>query len=145
MAHSTSNTHADPRTSQREGNDDGDICGAEENTPLLKAARLQSKRWTHRITISLQDWFSWEILSALMTTASIAIIITILALFDDSSLPDWPFVFTVRSDTCSSGKIHPTNNNGSGQFCYFIFLHYRKTRHDVGHWIIDFTVKMALV
>ena len=69
------------------------------NTPLLKSAGTGSECRTQSIAKSFQDWFSWELLSATIAGLSMTAIVTVLAIFDDSSLPDWPSVFTVRFES----------------------------------------------
>ena len=67
------------------------------HTPLLKSISSTSypSSWTERVATSFQDWFSWDLLSAAVATVSIVAIIILLAVFDNSSLPDWPSIITV--------------------------------------------------
>ncbi len=65
-------------------------------TPLLKQSVPRPASLLRKISLLLQDWWLWEILSALTALISSAVIIVILVVFDSSSLPDWPSVFTVR-------------------------------------------------
>ena len=65
-------------------------------TPLLKQSVPRPASVSRKISLLLQDWWLWEILSALTALISSTVIIVILVIFDSSSLPDWPSVFTVR-------------------------------------------------
>ena len=69
---------------------------ADSRTPLLKQSVPEPASLSPKISLLLQDWWLWEILSALTALISSTIIIVILVIFDASSLPDWPSVFTVR-------------------------------------------------
>jgi len=97
----------------------GDACdvggsNVDAQTPLLKKTVATSNSLLHAIALSFQDWFSWEILSAITATVAVAAIIIILAVYDESSLPDWPSVFTARvSDrvlACHSLNIRQINS-----------------------------------
>ena len=68
----------------------------DSRTPLLKQSFQKPPSLSHKLSLLLQDWWLWEILSALTALISSTVIIVILILFDSSSLPDWPSVFTVR-------------------------------------------------
>ena len=68
----------------------------DSQTPLLKKGLPKPSSISQKISLLLQDWWLWEILSALIAILATSAIIVILVLFDSSSLPDWPSVFTVR-------------------------------------------------
>ena len=76
---------------------DGHAEEANAQTPLLRKSLQKSAAVSSRMALLLQDWWLWEILSAITAVVAIIVIIVILVLFDQSSLPDWPSVFTVRS------------------------------------------------
>ena len=67
----------------------------DSRTPLLKQSIPRPASLSRKISLLLQDWWLWEILSALTALISSTVIIVILVIFDSSSLPDWPSVFTV--------------------------------------------------
>ena len=67
----------------------------DSRTPLLKQSIPRTASLSRKISLLLQDWWLWEILSALTALISSTVIIVILVIFDSSSLPDWPSVFTV--------------------------------------------------
>jgi len=73
----------------------GDDTDDNARTPLLKKASSTSHTLSEWMTFSLQDWFGWEILSALTALLSLAAIAAVLAAYDSSSLPDWPSAITV--------------------------------------------------
>ncbi len=64
--------------------------------PLLSKARVKSASTSHKISLLLQDWWLWELSSALTATLATSAIIVILVVYDGSPLPDWPSVITVR-------------------------------------------------
>ena len=68
---------------------------ADSRSPLLKQSVPRPASLSRKISLLLQDWWLWEILSALTALISSTVIIVILVIFDSSSLPDWPSVFTV--------------------------------------------------
>ena len=65
-------------------------------TPLLKKPKRQARLASTKVSLLLQDWWLWELLSALLAILSTTAIIVILVRYDGSSLPDWPSVLTVR-------------------------------------------------
>ena len=75
----------------------------DSQTPLLRKALPKPASVKNKIALLLQDWWLWEILSALTAILATTAIILILVIYDSSSLPDWPSVFTVRrnSSHCS--------------------------------------------
>lgn len=79
--------------------DDGHNQDDDFRTPLLKKGMPKPAVVSNRISLLLQDWWLWEILSAIVAVLATSAIVVILVLYDNSSLPDWPSVFTVR---CSS-------------------------------------------
>ena len=82
---------------------DGHAQEADAQTPLLRKSLQRSAAVSMKIALLLQDWWLWEILSAITAVVAIIVIIVILVLFNQSSLPDWPSVFTVRS----TNILHP--------------------------------------
>lgn len=70
---------------------------ADLRTPLLDAAGLRPSSIPQIIGNLLQNWWLWEILSSFISVLSFVSIVVILIVYDSSSLPDWPFVFNVRS------------------------------------------------
>ena len=78
-----------------------DDLDPDPQTPLLGSVPKCSSV-SKRIALHFQNWWLWEIVSASTAALSIIAIIIILVAFDQSSLPDWPSIFTVRSplDPC---------------------------------------------
>lgn len=72
--------------------DDRDV---DSRTPLLKNSLPTPTLVSQKTALLFQNWWLWEILSAGTAVSAIILIIAILILFDQSSLPDWPSVFTV--------------------------------------------------
>lgn len=68
----------------------------DSQTPLLKGSIQKSATVARRISLLFQNWWLWEIMSATTAVLAIMVIVIILIVFDQSSLPDWPSVFTVR-------------------------------------------------
>lgn len=75
--------------------DQGDGTDDNPQTPLLKNASSTSHSLSEWLALVFQDWFGWEIISALVALLSLAAIASVLAAYDSSSLPDWPSVITV--------------------------------------------------
>jgi hypothetical protein len=93
-------------------------------TPLLKSDDKQQSSFSGKISNLLQDWWLWELFALGTSLLSITIITVILFLYDSSSLPDWPSVFTVRffpfSLHCALSK------SRLDQFRYFFLWYHRK-------------------
>ena len=84
------------RAQDGRANEGGDVVNS--YTPLLNPITLSKKGVTassNRLSLSFQDWFSWDLVSAFTASLSMVAIVIILAIFDGSSLPDWPSIFTV--------------------------------------------------
>ena len=71
----------------------------DSQTPLLRGSLATPISASKRLSLLFQNWWLWEILSAGTAVTAIAVITIILVAFDQSALPDWPSVFTVRSIT----------------------------------------------
>ena len=71
----------------------------DSQTPLLRESLTTPISASKRLSLLFQNWWLWEILSAGTAVTAIAVITIILVAFDQSALPDWPSVFTVRSIT----------------------------------------------
>lgn len=84
------------------GNPQSDEHDADFRTPLLAKSLPRPASITQRIALLLQDWWLWELASASVAVLATTAIIVILVLYDGSSLPDWPSVFTVRRFTISN-------------------------------------------
>lgn len=76
---------------------DGHAQDADSQTPLLKKSLNKSATVSKKVILLFQNWWLWEIVSAITAVLAIIVIIVILVVFNQSSLPDWPSVFTVRS------------------------------------------------
>lgn len=79
---------------------DRDGCGlgsheSDAQTPLLKSSLTSRRSISRELTLLFQDWFLWEILSALIAILAVGLVVAILAVYDSRSLPDWPSVLTV--------------------------------------------------
>lgn len=116
-----------------------DTQDVDSRTPLLKQSVPRPGSLSRKISLLLQDWWLWEILSALTALISSTAIIVILIIFDSSSLPDWPSVFTVRCilPLQSHRKAERTNQD---QFYHFFLCRDHKTCHHLGYRGFDLTV-----
>ncbi|KAF6231562.1 hypothetical protein HO173_010314 [Letharia columbiana] len=76
---------------------DGHAQDADSQTPLLKKSLNKSATVSKKVILLFQNWWLWEIVSAITAVLAIIVIIVILVVFDQSSLPDWPSVFTINS------------------------------------------------
>ncbi|KAL6721585.1 hypothetical protein ACLMJK_000689 [Lecanora helva] len=65
--------------------------------PLLNKSRPEPITLSKNISLLLQDWWLWELCSALLATLSTTAIIVVLVRYDGSPLPDWPSVITLNS------------------------------------------------
>lgn len=76
--------------------DDHDHENDDPRTPLLKtppaAVLSKSPEW---IASAFQNWFGWELISAVVAVVSLGAVAGVLAAYDGSSLPDWPSAITV--------------------------------------------------
>ena len=68
---------------------------ANSQTPLLTPSLPKSTSVPKRFALLFQNWWLWEILSASTAVLTIIVIICILFVYDQRSLPDWPSIFTV--------------------------------------------------
>ena len=78
--------------------------GDSARTPLLKKAARHTNSFSHRVSLLFQDWFLWEVLSAVLALLSLIAIVGILLAYDASSLPDWPSSITVGFSPSQSGE-----------------------------------------
>lgn len=69
---------------------------AHSQTPLLSKSIPKPASIREKVAVLLQDWWLWELASAVVASLAFIAILLILLLYDGSSLPDWPSVFTVR-------------------------------------------------
>lgn len=87
-----------PTSQAQDGDANEDVDVVNSHTPLLNSNALSKKvlpASSKRLSLSFQDWFSWDLASAFTASLSMVAIVIILAIFDGSSLPDWPSIFTV--------------------------------------------------
>ncbi len=84
------------------GDSQPDEHTADSRTPLLTKSHSKPASITRRIALLLQDWWLWELASASVAILASTAIVVILVLYDGSSLPDWPSVFTVRTAIVSN-------------------------------------------
>ncbi|KAL8999341.1 MAG: hypothetical protein Q9169_001767 [Polycauliona sp. 2 TL-2023] len=68
-----------------------------ERTPLLKKASSGGASVIQNAGTLLSDWWLWEVIEACTSIVALAVIVIILFIYDGSSLPDWPSVFTINS------------------------------------------------
>lgn len=65
-------------------------------TPLLSSGPNKSRNSLSReLTGLFQDWWLWEVFGAITSVLALLVIVTILMIYNSSSLPDWPSIFTV--------------------------------------------------
>lgn len=80
----------------RDGDSPAVENGDDARIPLLQPAVSQGASLAHNVASLLSDWWLWEIIGACTSIVALTIIAVLLFVFDGSSLPDWPSVFTVR-------------------------------------------------
>ncbi|KAL8760223.1 MAG: hypothetical protein Q9199_000246 [Rusavskia elegans] len=68
-----------------------------ERTPLLKSASSQGTSLAQNAANLFANWWLWELIEACTSIIALAVIVIILFIYDGSSLPDWPSVFTINS------------------------------------------------
>ncbi|KAL8675024.1 MAG: hypothetical protein Q9168_000619 [Polycauliona sp. 1 TL-2023] len=68
-----------------------------ERTPLLKQASSSGASVVQNAGNLLANWWLWELIEACTSILALAVIVIILFIYDGSSLPDWPSVFTINS------------------------------------------------
>ncbi|KAI4112020.1 MAG: hypothetical protein LQ339_000027 [Xanthoria mediterranea] len=68
-----------------------------ERIPLLNSASSQGVALAQRVGTLLSNWWLWELIEACTSIIALAVIVVILFVYDGSSLPDWPSVFTINS------------------------------------------------
>ncbi len=125
-------------------NADPDERDADSQTPLLK-------RFVHkppptvlkRVSLLFQNWWMWEIVSAIVAVLAIVVIIVILVGFDQSSLPDWPSIFTVRSICILYSNI--LLKIGVDKLSHLLLCRNSEAFHHVGGWSLDLAVQMVMV
>lgn len=122
---------------------DGRAQEADAQTPLLRKSLQKSAAVSTKIALLLQDWWLWEILSAITGLVAIIVIIVILVLFDQSSLPDWPSVFTVRS----TNILHPNRplKIGLDKLSHLLLWHNSEAFPHVGYRGLNLAIEMAVV
>lgn len=106
---------------------------------LLRASPIPASQ---RIPLLSPNWWLWEMVSAGTAFLAIVVIIIILAIFDQSSLPDWPSAVTVRS-------IYPLPHNLLLKSCVDKFSHLpvrncSETFNYVGCWSLDIAIEMVM-
>lgn len=116
---------------------------ASSQTPLLKRPPRKPATVLARINLLLQNWWLWEILSAITAVLAFVAIIIVLVNFDQHSLPDWPSVFTVRSvyilyvsillKSCLDKFHHLLLRRNSQAFYY------------LGGWSLNLAIEMVMV
>lgn len=82
-----------------------------ERIPLLNSASSQGVALAQRVGTLLSNWWLWELIEACTSIIALAVIVVILFVYDGSSLPDWPSVFTVRQ--CLHPESVPSLMNSS--------------------------------
>ena len=122
---------------------DGRAEEADAQTPLLRKSFQKSAAASTKLALLLQDWWLWEILSAITAVIATMVIIVILILFDRSSLPDWPSVFTVRS----TNILHPNRplKVGLDKLSHLLLWHNSEAFPHVGCRSLNLPIEMAVV
>lgn len=88
-----------------------------------------------------QDSFMFELISALLALLSLTVIVSVLACYNESALPDWPSIFTVGSTLSRSSQI-PTCVD---QYIHILFRHRWSAFHHDYRRCMHFAIEMALV
>lgn len=127
----------------QDANANPDERDANTQTPLLQKTPLKPVTVSKRIALLLQNWWLWEIVSASTAVLAATVIIIILLVFDQSSLPDWPSVFTVRCVHILDSQL--LLNYCVDQLSHLLLCNHSEAFHHVGCWCLHLPIKMAMV
>lgn len=116
---------------------------ADSQTPLLKRSLAKPATVSKRVSLLFQNWWLWEFVSSIVAVLAILVIIVILVVFDQSSLPDWPSVFTVRSIHMHYPYI--PLKVCVDKFGHLLLCRNSETFHHVGCWSLDLAIQMVVV
>lgn len=116
---------------------------ANSQTPLLKRPLPKPATVLARINLLFQNWWLWEIVSAITAVLAIIVIIVVLVIFDQSSLPDWPSVFTVRSVYILFVNI--LLKTRLDKFNHLLLWRNSEAFHNLGGWSLNFAIEMVMV
>ena len=116
---------------------------ADVQTSLLNKYTFQPATVSQRAALLFQDWWLWEIASALIAVLAITVIIVILVVFDQDSLPDWPALFTVRLIPNLESSL--LLKRCIDKLSHLILCHNSEAFHHVRCWGIDIAVEMVVV
>lgn len=122
---------------------DGHAQDADSQTPLLKKSLNKSATVSKKVILLFQNWWLWEIVSAITAVLAIIVIIVILVVFNQSSLPDWPSVFTVRSICYLNSSI--MLKTCVDKLSHLLLCHNSEAFHYVGCWSLDLAIEMVMV
>lgn len=111
--------------------------------PLLKKPIPEPAAASKRIALLVQDWWLWEIVSALTAATAIAVIVTVLVAFDQSSLPDWPSAFTVRSIYVPDSDA--LLKDSVDKLGHLLLRRNREAFYHVISWSLDLAIEMVVV
>ena len=116
---------------------------AHSQTPLLRGSATRSTSVLKRTCLFFQDWWLWELVSAGLAVLAVIVIINILVVFDQSSLPDWPSVFTVRSIFILDANLRL--KSCVDKFSHLLPCNDSEDFHYVGCWSLNIAIKMVMV
>ncbi len=124
-------------------NADPDERDADSRTPLLKRSVPKPPTALKEVSLLFQNWWMWEIVSAIVAVLAIVVIIVILVGFDQSSLPDWPSVFTVRSICILYSNI--LLKSCVDKLSHLLLCRNSEAFHHVSGWSLNLAVQMVMV
>lgn len=116
---------------------------ANSQTPLLKRPLPKPATLVARIILLFQNWWLWEIVSAITAVLAVTVIIIILVVYDQCSLPDWPSVFTVRSVYILYVNI--LLNICVDKFRNFLLWRNSEAFYILGGWSLNLAIEMVMV
>ena len=116
---------------------------ANSQTPLLKRPLPKPATILSRMNLLFQNWWLWEIVSATIAVLAIIVIIVVIVIFDQSPLPDWPSVLTVRSVYI----LHVTILLKAclDKFNHLLLWRNSETFYYLGGWSLNLAIEMVMV
>ena len=115
----------------------------DSHTPLLRKSLTTPISASKRLLLLFPNWWLWEILSASTAVTAIAAITIILVAFNQSALPDWPTVFTVRS--YHNFAFNLPLKSCVDKFSHLFVCDSSEAFYHVGRWSLDIAIEMVMV
>ncbi len=111
---------------------------------LLKKPLPKPTSMSKRMALLFHNWWLWEIVSAGIAVLAVTVVIAILVVFDQSSLPDWPSIFTVRSIYISISNLLLIFRFVD-KFGHILLCHNSEIVHHFGCWSLNIAIEMVVV